>query len=73
MHDGVAQHVFERRQHALEHLAIELTRCAFNNELGALVRVRCNLTHQSRQTLHVTLERDHARAHESALQLGHNA
>ena len=36
VHDRVAQHVLERRQHALEHLAVELAGRALDDELGLL-------------------------------------
>ncbi len=43
VNDGVAEHVLERRQHALEHLAIELARGAFDDQLGALAGIGCGL------------------------------
>ena len=70
---GVTQHVLERRQHALEHLAIELARGALDDQLGALAGVGRGLAHDARETLHVTLERNHARAHEPVLQFGDRA
>jgi len=36
VHHGVAQHVLERRQHALEHLPVEFAGGALDDELGAL-------------------------------------
>ncbi len=69
MRDGIAQHVLEGRHHALEHLAIELARSAFDREIRLLAGVRRGLPHDARETLHVALERHHARAHESVLQL----
>ena len=71
--DRVAQHVLERRHHALEHLAIELAGGAFDLQLGLLVRVGGGLAHDAREALHVTLERNHARAHEAVLQFGDGA
>ena len=73
VHDGVAQHVLERRQHALEHLAVELAGGALDAELGALAGVGGGLAHDARQALHVALERHHARAHQAVLQLGDGA
>ena len=70
---GVAQHVLERRHHALEHLAIEFAGGAFDLQLGLLVRVGGRLAHDARQALHVALERHHARAHEAVLQFGDGA
>ena len=73
VHDGVAQHVLEGRQHALEHLAVELAGGALDDELGALAGVGGRLAHDARQALHVALERHHARAHEAVLQFGDGA
>src|SRR6185437_3448753 len=73
VHHRIAKHVLERRQHALQHLAIELTRGTFDNELRPLARISGSLPHDARETLHVTLERDHARTHESVLKLGNGA
>ena len=73
VHDRVAQHVLERRQHALEHLAIELAGRADDDQLGLLVRVGRDLAHQAAQALHVTLERHHARTHQAVLQFRDDA
>ena len=73
VHDGVAQHVFERRQHALEHLAVELARGTLDDQLGALAGIGRSLAHDARQALHMALERHHARAHQAVLQLGDRA
>ena len=71
--DGIAQHVLERRHHALEHLAIEFAGGALDLQLGLLVRVGGGLAHDAREALHVALERNHARAHEAVLQFGDGA
>ena len=73
VHHGVAQHVLERRQHALEHLAVEFAGGALDDELGALAGVGGGLAHDARQALHVALEGHHARAHQAVLQLGDGA
>ena len=73
VHHGVAQHVLERRQHALEHLPVELAGGALDHELGALAGVGGGLAHDAREALHVALERHHARAHQAVLQLGDDA
>ena len=73
VHDGVAEHVLERRQHALEHLPIELALGALRDELGLLASLLRGLAHDARETLHVPLERHHARAHQAVLQLGDDA
>jgi len=73
VHHGIAQHVLERRQHALEHLPIELARGALDDQLGALAGIARRLAHDARQTLHVALHRNHAGAHEPVLQLGDGA
>ena len=73
VHDRITQHVLERRQHALQHLAIELAGGAFDDELGALAGVGRGLPHDTRESLHVALEGHHARPHEAVLQLGDGA
>ena len=54
VHDGVAQHVFERRQHALEDLPVELSGCALHDELGALAAIGCRLPHDAGEALRET-------------------
>ncbi len=73
VHDGVAQHVLERREHALEHLAVELARGAVDADLDLLAGFGRRLARDAGQALDLALERDHARAHEPALQLGDDA
>jgi hypothetical protein len=68
MNHRIAQHVLERRHHALQHLAIEFRGGALHHELGFLAGVVGCLADQARQALHVTLERHHARAHQTVLQ-----
>ena len=73
VHDRVAQHVLERRQHALQHLAVQLAGRADDDQLGLLARVGRDLPHQAAEALHVALERHHARAHQAVLQFGDDA
>ena len=73
VHDGVAQHVLERREHALEHLAVELARSAVDADFDLLAGLGRRLPRDAGQALDLALERDHARAHEPALQLGDDA
>src|SRR6185295_8583544 len=68
VHDRVAQHVLERRQHAIQHLAVQLAGGADHDEIALLAGVRRDLPHQAAEALHVALERNHARAHQAVLQ-----
>ena len=70
---GIAQHVLERRHHALEHLPVEFGRRTLHHQLGPLAGVVCRLTHQTRQALHMPLERHHACTHQAVLQFGDHA
>ena len=73
VHDGVAQHVLEGRQHALEDLPVDLAVAALDHEFDFLAGLLRRLPREARQALAVTLERHHARAHQSVLQLRHDA
>ncbi len=70
---GIAQHVLERRQHALEHLPVEFAGRAFHDQLGLLARFGRGLPQQPGETMHVPLERHHARAHQAVLHFGDDA
>ena len=70
MHDGIAQHVLQRRNHPLQHLPIEFRGGALHRKLRPFAGIVRRLPHQSRQALHVALEGHHARAHQTVLQLG---
>ena len=70
---GIAQHVLERRDHALQHLPVELRGSALHHELRAFAGVVRRLAHQTRQPLHMALERHHARTHQAVLQFGDDA
>ncbi len=70
--DGIAEHVFERWQHLLEHLAVEFPGGSFDREFGPLAGLLGDLPHQPGQARHVPFERHHARAHQAVLQFrGH--
>ena len=73
MDHGVAQHVLERRQHALEHLPVELPGRALDLELHFPARFLRRLPDQPPEPLHVALERHHPRTHQAVLQLGDHA
>ncbi len=70
VHHGIAQHVLQRRNHALQHLPIELRGGALHDQFRALGGVVSRLTHEPRQSLHVALKGNHARAHQAVLQFG---
>jgi hypothetical protein len=61
MHNGIAHHVFERWQHLVEHLPIQLAGSTFNRKLRTFARLSGGLPHQPGQTGNITLERHHAR------------
>ncbi len=67
MYHGVAQHVLERRDHALQHLPIEFRGSALNDEFRTLAGVVRRLTHEAREPLHMALEGHHARSHQAIL------
>ncbi len=48
MHDSVAQHVFEWRQHLLEHLPVEFARRALYRQLGPLAGLLRDLADEAR-------------------------
>ncbi len=67
MNDRIAQQMLERRQHALDHLTVELSLGPFDRKLGRSARIGAGLAYDSRQARHVALERHHARLHEAVL------
>ncbi len=73
VHHRVAQHVLERRDHALQHLPIEFRGSALNDQFRTLAGVVRRLTHEAREPLHMPLEGHHARPHQAILQLGDDA
>ncbi len=68
VNDGIAEHVFERRQHLFQYLAVEFAGCPFDSEFSSLSDFQGRLTHEPRQPRHVPLERHHARTHQTILQ-----
>jgi hypothetical protein len=66
---GVAEHVFERRQHSFQHLAVELSLTRPRRSNSAFLPTSSVAAWRSRraQALDVALEWDHARAHEPVL------
>ncbi|MNV77118.1 hypothetical protein D3C71_1705150 [compost metagenome] len=68
MGHGVAQHVFQRRDHAVEHVAIQFAVRAFQLQVNLLFGFMRGLTHHTAQARHQTIERHHARAHQAILQ-----
>ena len=70
MVDGVAQHVFQRRDDALEHGAVHFPFGVADDELDLLAQLAGDLTHDATQARHQTVERHHARTHQAFLQLG---
>jgi hypothetical protein len=63
-----AQHVFQRRGHALEHVAIQFALRAFELELHVLAGFARRLSDDAAQARHERIEGHHARAHEAFLQ-----
>ena len=70
MGHSVAQHVFQRCGHALQHVAVKFALGALELELGLLAGVAGRLSDHPAQTRHQRIERQHARAHQAFLQLG---
>ncbi len=73
MHDGIAQHVLEWRQHLVQHLPVQFTGGTLDSQFGALAGFLGDLPDQSGQARHMTFERHHAGAHESVLKLCRHA
>ena len=71
--ERVAQHVLERRLHALEQVAVHFAVRAVDLELGALGDFVCGLAQRAAQVRHQRIEWHHARAHEAFLQVGTHA
>src|SRR5690606_2929081 len=66
----VAEHVLQRRGHALEHVAVEFALGSVEPELGVLAGFGCRLADHAAQARHQRVEGHHARAHEAFLQVG---
>ena len=69
MRDRVAEHVLQRRGHALQHAAVEFALRAVQLQLRLLAGLAGGLADDAAQAWHQALERHHARAHEAFLQV----
>jgi hypothetical protein len=69
VHDGIAQHVFERGEHSIQDLPVQLAAAAFDHQFGLLADVGAGLPDDSLQALGVLRERHHSRSHQSGLQI----
>ncbi|MNP37941.1 hypothetical protein D3C76_1314200 [compost metagenome] len=69
MVDGVAQHVLQRRHHALQHAAIHFAFGIADHQLDLLAQFAGHLPDHPLQTWHQTLEWHHARTHQAFLKL----
>ena len=68
--DRVAEHVLERRQHALEHLPVDLAGLALDDELGVLAGVGRRLADDAREPLRHAVGTAPCASHQAVLQLG---
>ena len=65
--------MLERRDHALQHVAVELGLDALELHVGFLAGVGRGLAHDALQALHLAAERHHQRGHQALLDLGVHA
>lgn len=70
---GVTQHVFQRRGHAFQHVAIHLAFSVADDEFHVLAQLAGHLADDAFQTRQHPFERHHARAHQAFLQFGVDA
>jgi len=70
---GVAQHVFQRRDHAVEDVAVQFAVGTFQGQVDLLAGIHAGLADHAAQARHQAIERHHARAHQAILQLGADA
>ena len=73
MGHGVAQHVFQRRDHAVEDVAVQFAVGSFQGQVDLLAGIHAGLADHAAQARHQAIERHHARAHQAILQLGADA
>ena len=66
--DGIAQQVFQRRRHAIEHRAVHFTLGTFNPQFDLLAAVFGSLAHDAAQARQQGFEWHHARAHQAFLE-----
>ena len=71
--DRVAQHVFERRHHTFEHVAVEFAFRVVRVEIDFFAELARDLPNGATQPRQQPVERHHARAHQPFLQLGVHA
>ncbi|WP_343225244.1 hypothetical protein [Agrilutibacter solisilvae] len=65
--DGVAEHVLQRRGHALQHVAVQFALGIAQLELDLLAQLARCLAHDAAQARQQRIEGHHARAHEAFL------
>ena len=68
--DGVAQHVLQGRDHALQHIAVHFALGIANDKIDLLAQLPRHLPDDTLEARHQALEWHHARAHQAFLQLG---
>ncbi|KAG1316729.1 hypothetical protein G6F62_013317 [Rhizopus arrhizus] len=68
MGHGVAQHVLQRRDHAVQDVAVQFAVGAFQGQVNLLAGVQARLADHPAQARHQAIERHHARAHQAILQ-----
>ena len=73
VHEGVAQHVLQRRGDSLEHATVELDLPALDAELRLLAEIARRLAHHAMQPLRQAGKRHRAQAHQVLLQLATDA
>ncbi len=70
MGDGIAQHVLQRRGHAIEDVAVHFALGAFDPQLHLLAQFASGLPQHTAHAWHDRLEGHHAGAHQPFLQVG---
>ena len=65
--DGVAQHVLQRRHHALQHVAVNLGFGVDDAEFDLFAQLAGHLAHYPLEARQYALERHHAGAHQALL------
>ncbi len=69
MRNRVAEHVLQRRGHAFEHVAVEFALGVAELDLGLLAQFARSLAYDAAQARQQGVERHHAGAHQTFLQL----
>ncbi len=70
---GIAQHMFQRRHHAFQHVAVHLAFGIADHKLDVLAQLFRHLAHDALEARQHAFKRHHARAHQAFLQLGVDA